>query len=166
MNKHAMRASALKILLLPALMLFFATNLCAQNASSQNREQWMSEVRQFKRSFISKELNLTKEQQNKFFPLYEEMDEKTTQIDNDARTMEKHIAENADASELEYEKAAEVLYDAKVQQAQVEREYMEKFKTILTKKQLFELKSVERQFSRELMKQHQRIRSKRDAPAQ
>ena len=75
----------------------------------------------------------------------------------------RRIADAADASDLEYEKATEAMYDAKVNQAQIERTYMDKFKNVLNKKQLFELKSVEKQFQRDMLKQHQRLRSRRAA---
>lgn len=38
---------------------------------------------------------------------------------------------------------------------------MLKFKDILTRKQLFKLKGVERKFSREMMRQHNRLRRSR-----
>ena len=137
--------------------LFFVPDLAAQGS----REQWMNEIQQYKRSYFTKELNLTKEQQAKFFPLYEEMDQETNRISEEARLMEKHVSETPEATDLEFEKATEAMYDAKVKEAGLEREYLDKFKQILDKKQLFELKGVERKFSREMMRQHNRIRSSR-----
>ena len=120
----------------------------AQLKTAENlREKWFSEIRQVKRNYFVKELDLSREQQNKFFPLYEEMGQP--------------IAEAKDATDTEYEKAAEALYDADVQTSQIRREYMDKFKTILTSRQLFELKNVERKFSREMMRQHNRLRSEK-----
>lgn len=124
------------------------------------REQWMTEMRQYKRIYFTKELELTRDQQNKFYPLYEEMEDKEAKINDEARAMEKRVAETSNASDLEYEKATEAVYDAAVRSAQLEREYMEKFKEILSRKQLFKLKGVERQFNREMMKQHHRLRTK------
>lgn len=125
------------------------------------RAKWFSELRQVKRNYFIKELNLDREQQNKFFPLYEEMEDKTFRIDDEARQMEQRIADAKDATDTEYEKAAEALYDADVQTAQIRREYMDKFKTILSRRQLFELKGAERKFSREMMRQHHRLRSEK-----
>ncbi|MDE5980120.1 MAG: hypothetical protein K2L39_08845 [Muribaculaceae bacterium] len=124
------------------------------------REQWMTEMRQYKRIYITKELELSREQQAKFYPLYEEMEENEARINDEARAMEKRVAETQNASDLEYEKATEAVYDAAVRSAQLEREYMEKFKEILSRKQLFRLKAVERQFNREMMRQHHRLRTK------
>lgn len=128
-----------------------------------NREQWMNEIQQYKRNYFAKELGLTKEQQAKFFPLYEDMEEAVRHVDDESRLMEKRVAEAPDVTDLEYEKATEAMFDAKVKQASLEREYMDKFKQILDRKQLFELKGVERKFSREMMRQHNRIRSSRMA---
>ncbi len=123
----------------------------------------MNEIQQYKRGYFAKELGLTKEQQDKFFPLYEEMEQQTHRIEEESRIMEKRVSEAEDATALEYEKATEALYDAKVKEADLEREYMVKFKEILDSKQLFELKAVERKFTREMMRQHHRIRSSRVA---
>lgn len=124
------------------------------------RAQWMTEMRQYKRSYLAKELELTREQQNKFCPLYEEMEDQVAKINDEARVMEKRVADIPNATDLEYEKATEAMYDASVRSAQVEREYMDKFRQILTGKQLFRLKAAERQFNREMMKQHHRLRTK------
>lgn len=124
------------------------------------RAQWMTEMRQYKRSYLAKELDLSREQQNKFCPLYEEMEDQVAKINDEARVMEQRVADIPNATDLEYEKASEAMYDAAVRSAQVEREYMDKFRQILTGKQLFRLKAAERQFNREMMKQHHRLRTK------
>lgn len=129
--------------------------------NAQDRAQWMSELRQYKRSYFAKELELTREQQNKFFPLYEEMEEQTGKLEEETRLMEKRLTDAPDASDLEYEKATEAIYETKVKQATLEQSYLEKFSQVLSPKQLFELKSVERRFSRDMVKQYSRLRSKK-----
>lgn len=140
---------------------FCVPSLYAQGKNE--REQWMTEIQQYKRNYFAKELGLSKEQQARFFPLYEDMESETRRLSEESRLMEKRVAEAPDATDLEYEKATEAMFDSKVKEAAVEREYMDKFKEILSKKQLFELKGVERKFSREMMRQHNRIRSSRMA---
>ncbi len=144
------------------LAIILPQSAAAQLKSAENlRAKWFSELRQVKRNYFIKELDLDREQQNKFFPLYEEMEDKTFRIDDEARQMEQRIADAKDATDTEYEKTAEALYDADVQTAQIRREYMDKFKTILTRRQLFELKGVEKKFSREMMRQHHRLRNEK-----
>jgi Spy/CpxP family protein refolding chaperone len=132
----------------------------AAGQATGEREQWMTQMRQYKRTYFTKELELSRDQQNKFYPLYEEMEDQINKINDDARSMEKRVGEMTNPSDLEYEKATEAVYDSAVRCAQLERDYMDKFQNILSRKQLFKLKSVERKFSREVMKQHNRLRSK------
>lgn len=152
------------ICLLALLMASTGLNLNAQdNKSAASRAQWMSELQQYKRSYFIKELDLTREQQNEFFPLYEEMDAQTSQIDSDLRTMERRLQDATDVTETEYRKAAEAFCDGKVRQAEIEKSYMDRFARVLTAKQLFRLNAVERDFQRDILKQHQRLRLRRAA---
>lgn len=151
-----------KLRILPILllgMLWIALPAMAQER--QDRDQWMNEIKQYRRTYLTKELDLSRDQQNKFFPIYEEMEERTAQVEEDARLMERRISEATDATDLEYEKATEALYDAKLTQAEIEKSYMDKFRAVLSARQLFQLKSAERQFQREMLKQHQRLRSRK-----
>lgn len=150
----------MKKLILIALMMVAAAT-AAPSAEAQgkaSREQWMTEMRQYKRNYLAKELELTKEQQNKFFPLYEAMEDECAALDEDTRQMERRISQAADASDLEYEKATEAMYETKVKQAEIERGYAAKFKEVLTPKQLFRLKDADRKFARTMMRQHNRLR--------
>ena len=153
------------LLVLTLICATVLTPLVLRGQTPNDRAQWMTEIRQYKRTYLSKELGLSREQQAKFFPVYEEMEDRSSAIEDEARTMENRIAEAKDATDLEYEKATEALYDSKVQVAALEKEYADRFKEILTKKQLFQLKAAERQFSREIMRQHNRIRSIRRSDA-
>lgn len=154
-----------KLVLYFVIALFLMLNAFPLSANDNGeRQQWMNEMRQYKHTYFAKELDLTREQQNKFFPLYEEMEAQIRQIDEDTRVMERRVAEAGDdAANIEYEKATEAMYDAKVKGASLEKDYMVKFKEILSPRQLFQLKAVERRFSREMMRQHHRIRSIRNA---
>lgn len=144
-----------------ASLLAPAINAQPQAPQSAEREQWMSEMRQYKRNYFTKELDLSRDQQNKFFPLYEEMENQTFKINEEARLMEKRVSEMPDPTDLEYEKATDAIYETKMKEAELEKEYLQKFKTILNKKQMFRLKAVERQFSRDMMRQHNRLRNRR-----
>lgn len=144
--------------ILTALVLISVGSSKALAQGRPDRSQWMSEMRQYKCNYLAKELGLSKEQEQKFFPLYEEMEALTTQMEEETRAMERRLSESSDVTDLEYEKATEALFDLKTKQGEVEKSYMDKYKSVLTPRQLFMLKGVERQFSRDLMKQHQRIK--------
>lgn len=139
------------------LMLMLAMQPASAQAR-QERSQWLSEVSQYRNNFFARELGLSKDQQKKFFPLYEEMDEKVRRSESEVRVMERRLLDASDVTDTEYEKAAEVLYDSKIQQAATEKEYMQKFAEILTPRQLFMLNSVEKKFTQQMLKQHNRLK--------
>lgn len=151
-----MRTVAYITILWLSFMAAFMASAAPQSAGE--RDQWLAEMRQYKRVYFIKELDLTADQKSKFFPVYEEMEDRIAKLNDETRALEKRVADLPNASDLEYEKAAEAMYDSAVKSAEIEKEYMEKFRGILTPKQLFRLKAVERQFNRELMKQHHRLR--------
>lgn len=148
-----------RISILFLIIAFFShlSYIDAQNRPSKaDREKWFKEMREYKHNFLAKELDLTQEQQDEFFPLYDAMEDECHKINRDTRKMQRAIMDkDADqVTDVEYEKAAEALYELKGKEALVELNYLEKFKNVLTKRQLFMLKSAEDKFTRHLMKQH------------
>ena len=148
-----------------AISLIFLSSLATWAAPQGrgDRSQWMTEMRQYKRAYLTKELDLSSQQESKFFPLYEDMEDEIARINDEARSLEKKVADMDNATDADYEKVTEAVYNAKTREAAIEREYLDKFKTILSPRQMFRLKAVERSFNRELMKQHHRLRSRAKA---
>lgn len=110
---------------------------------------------QYKHDFLAKELNLTKEQEEKFFPMYDKMETETRELNRQVRGMERSVMQKGDkATDLEYEKAAEAIQELKGKESAVEMRYFGEFKTVLTKKQLFQLKQAERKFTQMIMNHH------------
>ena len=61
------------------------------------------------------------------------------------------------------ESAASAVYSQKEREGKVEMEYYDKFKGILTPRQLLGLKSAEKRFTQQLVRYHRRLR---DEPKQ
>ena len=102
--------------------------------------------------YIARKLDLSEEQKTKFLPLYNRMDEEMRQAAEQAMKMEREVRKKGkQATDLEYEKAAEAQFELKGKENIIEMKY---FKKMLSPCQLFKLKKAERDFSRELMKKH------------
>lgn len=142
------------------MLLAFATSFAQEDTGNEGkRQKFMTELRNYKHNFLIRELDLTREQQKEFFPIYDELEEKISDMNSETRELERKISENLEnASDLELEKATEAIYELKIKEGETEKEYAEKFKDILTKKQLFLLKGAERNFSRELLQHQSRLR--------
>lgn len=130
--------------------------LSAQDGDQQTRSRWMVEIRKYKFELFTKELNLNKEQQTLFFPLYEEMEQAVYKINKESDELMKKTAAATDISDTEYEAAALAIAKSKQKEGEIELEYFNRFEKILTKKQLFQLKLAEEKFSRNIIKYHRK----------
>ena len=122
--------------------------LAAQSTAAQ-RARWMEQIRKTKFEFFTKEVNLSKEQQNQLFPLYEEMEKTIYKMNSEAEALMK----KTNASETEFEAAATAMAKTTLQQGEIELDYFNKFSKFLSKKQLFLLKQAEEKFTQYLLKQ-------------
>ena len=129
------------------------------SVNTEKRRQFFKELRDYKHNYLAKELSLSKDQQQKFFPVYDEMEDNVAEMNEETRLLEKKVSDNMeDATDLELDKATEALYELKIKEGETEKDYAEKFKSILSKKQLFQLKNTERNFNRELLQHQSRLR--------
>ena len=124
----------------------------AQQPSDKDRERWMEEMRQYKRDFLSRELSLSAEQRDRFFPLYEKMDQELMRIDGNVRQMERSLCKKANGvTDAEWQRCSQAAFSIEQEQGKVLSKYYPKFKAILTPQQLAKLRPAERKFQRELM---------------
>lgn len=129
----------------------------AQRPTERERVTWMKEIQQYKNDFLIKKLALTDEQKAAFLPVYNSMEEEIRKAQDEAVQLYQQTMRKGDkTTDLEYEKAAEAVYELKGRENEIEMKYFKDFKTILTPKQLFKLKDAERDFTRQLMRQHRR----------
>lgn len=129
------------------LMAFFVTAVYAQtDLSGMSREQF----RKYKENYIKTELNLSESLCKKFFPLYQEYQDRKQKIyaENQALMERANIA-----SEAEYRNIIERLQELGEASDNLEKEYFQKFKGILTYEQLFKLGKAESNFQKHLFKE-------------
>ena len=122
------------------------------------REQWFKEMREFKHKFLAKELGLTDQQQEAFFPIYDAMDSECQKFHRETRKLQRDIKKKKDneVTDLEYEKAAEALFELKGRENKIEQKYYPQLKAVITPRQLFLLKGAEDKFMRHLMNHRQK----------
>ena len=137
------------------LALALAMPMVAQsrkNTSRPSQTEWLKGVRDYKHDMLVKEMDLTKAQQDEFFPLYKQMEEEIFHANKQARDLENKVSNSKEPiSDLEYTKAAEAMSEVTMICAQIETEYFKKFSKILTGKQLFQLKRAENRFAKSMI---------------
>lgn len=133
----------------------------AQSISDEDRTAWTGEMRRYKHQWLTKELELTTEQSHEFFDKYDEMEAELERVYRETRTLETRTLRDDKATDTECEAAARAIFEQKKNEAEIELRYFDKFKQILTPKQLLKLRSAERSFVQHVVNAHKRRRATR-----
>ena len=124
-----------------------ATAATAQNS----RSKFSTDMYQAKHEMIIRECGLTMTQQKQFMPLYEQMEREIYQVNRNARALAKEVESKTNPSDRDFEAAASALSTTRMREGEIEAKYFDKFSKILSKKQLFQLKQAEVNFTREMV---------------
>lgn len=118
----------------------------------QQRQQKKERVKQLKIAYFTEELDLTEDEAEKFWPIYNEMDEKMR-----AEKKKKNAATNAikngidTMSDSEIEAKMKEALDARIQEAEVQKEYLVKIGDVIGFKKAAKVVSLEAQFKKKLL---------------
>ena len=137
------------VILLIAMVLTIPTY--AQNKKEENKEEWKKELQDFKYKYLAQEVELSDEQMTNFFELYAKLELERKQALKDCKAITKAVKEEGEHSDAEYERAVEAVLNLPIITGQIEKKYYEQFKTFLSYKQLYLLKTAERTFNKKLM---------------
>ncbi|MBO4942469.1 MAG: hypothetical protein J6C95_03450 [Muribaculaceae bacterium] len=147
-----------RILLLSlSFVLAFSSYAQPVGKGGPDRDKFYQQLRPYLHEFLTKELDLSKEQARMFFPIYDQMDEEVQKIGNETRDLEKEVLKNKEATDTEIEAASQAIFAQKEKEGKIELEYYDKFKEILQPRQLLKLKSAERRFTQKLLRQHRKL---------
>lgn len=139
------------VILLAVMMLSLPCVAQRKDSMKGNRAEWKKELQDFKYKYLAQEVELTEEQQEKFFELYVKMESELKTVDSDCKAAQKAVKAEGEHSDAEYEKALNALLNKRVMKGQIEKRYYDQFKTFLSVKQLYKLKTAEQKFNKKLM---------------
>lgn len=125
-----------------------------EKKNKMNREEWFAKMRNYKHKFIADEIKLTPEQEAKFFPIYDMMENELYQAQRETRKLKKKIEKDESVSDTEYETATKAIIDLKRKEHEIELKYYYQIKPIISSKQYFLLKAAESKFTRTVMRRH------------
>ena len=135
-------------LLLIALFVSAAT-LAQPGGGPESKKQKIEEL---KIAFITTELNLTSEEAQKFWPVYNEMSDKFRTEKKKQRNLENEMRDNKDIfGEAEFKKKSLEFMDSEIREAQLKKDYHIKIAEIIGYKKATNLLSLEQRFKRELL---------------
>lgn len=102
-------------------------------------------------AFITEKADLTKSEAAKFFPIFFKLQSQKKALNDKAWKLIKK-GKNAETTEAEYEQIIEEVLDSKIKADELEKEYYQKFKQILSAKKIYKVQHAEMRFHRELLK--------------
>lgn len=103
-------------------------------------------------AFITAEVGLTPDEAAVFIPLCNELQEKMFEAGRECRKLSRDLRHNKNAQDVDYLKAIDECVKVRMKEAQLEKEYYEKFKKILSLQKLYKYRRAEFKFAREFMK--------------
>ena len=127
-----------------------------ENHAQPHNQFSPEEFRARQQKFLTEKSGLTEEEADKFFPLYFELQQKKNEINFNARQTVNNRRDSGPLTDDEYKKLIDNLADAKIKTAQLEKEYLEKFKKIVPASKLLRIQIAETQFGSEMIKDIQR----------
>ena len=106
-----------------------------------------------KRDFLRERAELSDEEAAEFFPYYEELQNKLFRIHDDAqREIKRLLRSKEPVSDAEYQAAVAKKIEAVQEEAQVQKEYYERFLKILPARKIVLIFDAEARFSQEMMR--------------
>ena len=109
-------------------------------------------IEQLKIAFITKELDLSPEQAEKFWPVYNEMSDELKVERKTRRELSKDLRDNFDVlSDDDIKVKANKVLDSEIAEAELKKEYHEKIAGIIGYRKATKLLSLEQRFKRELL---------------
>ena len=144
----------MKRLITLSLVLILAAGLFAQN-NLQMLKKRAEHMKSQKIAFITNKLNLTPEEAQAFWPVYNEYEKRKVETIKQNREDLMTMNESKELSENEYEQMADDMIQSRLDHAKLMKEYHEKFKKILPASKLLKLYRAEEMFNRELIEKIQ-----------
>lgn len=138
--------------LIVLMLVFLSFGSVISLAAGRNEQRLTKEeFRAKQQAFITEKAGLNEDEAEKFFPLYFELQDEKKQLNDKAwKLMRQGRKDNV--SEEQYEEILEGVYDARIASDELEKSYFEKFRKILSCKQIYEVQQAEMRFHREWLK--------------
>ncbi len=141
------------------VLFFIVINIKSQECVNKEKRE---KIQAKKVAFITDKLDLSVEEAQKFWPVYNELQNKLEALHSEKRKLMKAIHSNIETtSDKELEEKTSRIVHINLDKAKLELEYYEKFKKIMPIKKVFILNHAEREFNHTLLRE---LKSRKNHP--
>ena len=138
-----------KIIRISVLLLL----LCVQFNLQAQRGKMKDKIESMKIGFITQKLNLTSEEAQKFWPVYNKFSDDLQKLRSSTKDkLAEDLNELATMSDADAEKTLHEMLNYKISEAELIKKYATEFKKVLPIKKVVMLYKAENDFKRELLK--------------
>ena len=142
------------------IIILVACLFCMPTFAQKKDKYTESEFRAKKQAYIAQKAELTPAESEKFFPLYFEFQNKKKEINKHAWNLAKQ-GKASETTDLEYEEIIDNFFDDQEAIVKLEREYIDKYRKILSDKQIYRVYWAEFKFNRNMIKILQEMNDKK-----
>lgn len=135
-----------------ATVLFSVITLVAQPDMPPPTPERLREIKAQKSAFITARLELTPEEAQQFWPIYNEFDDKQDVIRKEMRELFRGPVEDAELNETEAAQVLDKGLQLRQREIDLERSYLEKFKKAIGARKTMLLRKAEHDFNREVLR--------------
>jgi len=131
----------------------------------QQQQQAPNRIAQFspteywnqQKAFFTEKAGLTEDEAKAFFPVYNELQQKKRELNREMRRIMREAA-GAQATEDQSLKAIDSMAETNIKIAELEKEYLQRFKKILPASKILKVQNAEEQFNSQILKDIQQSR--------
>ena len=145
--------------ILPILLFLLSFSFYAQSEKTDEREK----IKAYKVSFLTTELELTSNEAEKFWPIYNAFDDKQYELRHEKMKTYLRKLKDDNVNSLSEKEAANLLSQIESTDKELfvlKERYMTNLKKVLSAKKILKLKKSEDDFNRKLLKQYKEKASK------
>lgn len=121
-----------------------------EGVDKDKRAKMIKEFRDFKMKYLAKEMDLTESQKQKFFELYEQLENKRDELYRPVMEQERKLRKDKDATEADYESVMEAKNKANLKISELEKNFDAEVSEFLSSKQIYKMKEGEKSFRQKL----------------
>ena len=148
-----------KYLFILSILLFTTTLVNAQRKYSKEKEEQLERINAQKVAFFTKETGMTSETAQKFWPVYNEYSSKKDSLYHLRKEIQHQLDEKkATLTNQQKNESLDMIIRLKIESAELEQRYHQKFKKILSIDQIILLYEAEHEFRMRLFKQMKETR--------
>jgi hypothetical protein len=143
-----------KLLLLT--LFFWGASLSISAIDGCNQSLKPEEFRTKQKAYLTEKAGLTEEEATHFFPLYFELQDKKKKMHDEVWSLMRKGEAKSEISEDEYADILNRIFELRIEGNKVEKDYLNKFRKVLSNQKLYRIQRAEMRFNREILRNIQK----------